>query len=81
MSLDPTTLSTLGVGGAAGTGVIWLALRALFTKQEAMKQELDDFKLKCAEKYVTSEAMKDMEGRIEKRFDKLESMLMNGHRE
>lgn len=75
MSIDPDTLTTVAGGtGAVGAGVILYLLRSI----TGLKSDFDDYRVKVAEQYVKTEALHELEARMDKRFDKLEAMIQNG---
>jgi len=75
--IDPTLLGGAGLGGGVGLGLIVYTLRSL----ASVSKELDEYKVKVAEQYVSKAAMGELEARIDKRFDKLEQLIREeGHR-
>jgi hypothetical protein len=77
MSIDPDTLTTVaGSTGAVGAGVVLYLLRAV----AGLKSEFDDYRVKVAEQYANKTDIRELEERMDKRFDKIEAMLTNGSR-
>jgi hypothetical protein len=69
------TLWTAVGGGSGLLGLIGYCIRS----NAALKGEFDDFRVKVAEQYVGKESLRELKEDMDKRFDKLETML-NGRR-
>ncbi len=70
---EPLTLLTVASGG--GGSLVLGIMGFLYKSNARLWKEIDEFKLKCAETYVTGAAVRDLKNDMEKRFDKIEDML------
>jgi hypothetical protein len=66
--------------GALGGGSVVVGLALYFLKGKlddfrTLERDFDAFKVEIAKNYVGKADMKELEDRIDKRFDKLESLL------